>query len=146
MSRFWSFFVGVLCLSVFAVGIFLVVYPLMRPAEAAEPEPSELTTANIGAYINEFAVDTSPWIPSDGVERVQVGITNIGGNTYDWVVLDVVFLDDNGVAKSRVQSGAHSQIIPGDTVNVYMAAAGTENARGFVSRVQANIFTDMGIV
>lgn len=152
--RFGSFFAALFSVAAFAFGVFWFVSPLFPsaddPAETPPAEEEIVTngeTHDINAYVNEFAVDITP--PAEGSERAQVGITNIGANTYSWVLLDVSFVGDDGAIKKTVQSGAHSQIRPDDTVNVYVAAGDIENTRGFVSRVQADRFTndpEMGLV
>lgn len=147
----------------FMCGVFFVILPITIPAEVSETQdttdssdtdsitadypgyvdsaPADSVPADYtGRYDSNFAVEISPWTPSSLGERVQVSITNIGNQTYDWAMLNVIFVDEIGNVIKTERGGAYSQIRPNDTVNIYMLAAGMENVRGFVYSVESDRF------
>jgi archaellum component FlaF (FlaF/FlaG flagellin family) len=142
-----------LSFAAFVCGIFLVVIPIAVPVETPEPPQADSAPAdytNVAdstpvpvdytEYDNNFSVVISRWTPSSSGERVQVSITNTGAETYNWAMLDIVFLDKSNNIIKTARGGAYSQIRPNDTVNIYMLAEGIENARGFVRSVTTDRF------
>ncbi|MDR1917409.1 MAG: hypothetical protein LBQ05_00270 [Christensenellaceae bacterium] len=97
----------------------------------------------IANYINDFMVTITPWTPSsnpDIGERVQVSVTNTSNETYNYVLLHIVFTDDFYSPIKTTTAGVYSQIDPSDTVSVYISANGIAESTAFVYAVEDDYF------
>jgi hypothetical protein len=164
--HFESIMTVAVALITFLFGIFFIVPPII-PADNTQPNGTDtngtsneevggavnLTDAemqtSIENFIDDFVVEITPWTPSSLGERVRVSVTNTSQANYNWAIVHIVFIDDNGNTIKTATGGTYSNIMPNDTVNIYMSADGLQNSMGFVYAVETDRFiydSDMGLI
>jgi hypothetical protein len=96
----------------------------------------------INNYLADFNTNLAEWTPSsDGSPRVRVDVTNMTNQTYNWVILDIAFLDNaTGAVVKTASIGAKSELTPNQTASVYVSGIDINNVTAYVYNVENNHF------
>ena len=71
---------------------------------------------------------------------LRADIKNISDKTYNWILFDLVFADDDNNALDTAEAGVYSHIAPQETVSIFLFDADESITKGYVVDFIDNYF------